>query len=163
MAIKELCNGCVTPSACREGGFCWNSVVIQTRCAEQKKEALTNPRPAVRIEPGSTGPTGAASDPLTVGASGPAAPGAPPPLPAPAAPRQRAAAGPRAPAGPGGRPAAGSATGKVWELADQARAAHGEGPLDKEFRRSVIKACEAAGVNPSTASVQYSKWLASLA
>lgn len=163
MPIKELCHGCITPSACREGGFCWNSVVIQTRCDEQKKEALANPRPAVRIEPGSTGPTGAASDPLYTGASGPAAPGALVPPPAPAAPRQRAATGPRAPAGAGGRPAAGSATGKVWELADQARAGHGDRPLDKDFRRNVIKTCEAAGVNLSTASVQYSKWLASLA
>lgn len=165
---QHLCNGCHTPSACREASFCWDSVVIQTRCHEQKTEALANPRPAERIAPGSTGPVGNAGDPLMVGSgySGAtaAAPQAAPRVPAaPAKPRQQPAGAPRAAPGPGGRPAAGSTTGRVWALADQCKAAHGDGPLDRDFRRKVIAACEADNINSSTASVQYSKWLSTQA
>lgn len=58
------------------------------------------------------------------------------------------------------RPAAGTTTGRVWAIADQQLAQWPHG-INKEFRRLVISACEAAGINSSTASVQYGKWLSS--
>ncbi len=79
------------------------------------------------------------------------------PAPAPAAPK--AARQPRQ-EGQGARPAAGTTTGRVWAIADELLQAHPAGP-SKEFRRSVVAACEAAGINSSTASVQYGKWLSS--
>lgn len=79
------------------------------------------------------------------------------PAPAPAAPK--AARQPRQ-EGQGARPAAGTTTGRVWAIADELLQATPAGP-SKEFRRSVITACEAAGINSSTASVQYGKWLSS--
>lgn len=44
------------------------------------------------------------------------------------------------------------ATAKVWEIADRVHAASG---LD---RGKIIAACEAEGINTSTAGTQYSKW-----
>lgn len=62
---------------------------------------------------------------------------------------------PREPGAPPPRPKATSTTGRVWEIADRMLAA---GSTD---RKAVIAACEAEGINPSTASTQYGKWRAS--
>lgn len=62
---------------------------------------------------------------------------------------------PREPGAPPPRPKATSTTGRVWEIADRMREA---GSTD---RKAVIAACEAEGINPSTASTQYGKWKAS--
>lgn len=53
------------------------------------------------------------------------------------------------------------ACAQVWEIAAAQRGKK-KPPFDKAFRTQVIAACEAAGVNKSTASVQYGKWLLSL-
>lgn len=52
------------------------------------------------------------------------------------------------------RPKEESMTGKVWALADSLHASTGEIP----DRKAVVSACEAEGINPSTASTQYGKW-----
>lgn len=52
------------------------------------------------------------------------------------------------------RPKAGSATGKVWDIADGLYKASGEIPN----RTEVVDKCSAEGINPSTASTQYGKW-----
>ena len=62
---------------------------------------------------------------------------------------------PREPGAPPPRPKATSTTGRVWEIADRMLAA---GATD---RKAVIAACEAEGINPSTASTHYGKWKAS--
>lgn len=63
----------------------------------------------------------------------------------------------RAPAGPANRPKPGSATGKVWDIADEQRAANPD--ADKKALRALVKnAATAEGINPSTVSVQYGKW-----
>lgn len=49
------------------------------------------------------------------------------------------------------RPSKG-ATKLVWEIADRIT---GDGPID---RAVIIAACEAEGINKSTAGTQYSKW-----
>lgn len=94
----------------------------------------------------------------------------PAPTPAPevlaAAPQPAAAPAPRAPrptsTGPATRPAAGSTTGKVWDIADAwVTDECNTAATDKEMRRQVIAECVKAGINSSTASVQYSKWLSS--
>lgn len=55
------------------------------------------------------------------------------------------------------RPKEGSTTARVWDLADEAFAK--DGTLDKkELRSLVLLACEKAGINKSTASVQFGKW-----
>ena len=67
---------------------------------------------------------------------------------------------PAAPAKIPGRPKAGSSTAKVWDIADGVLAAAADG-LDlnsKELRTAIIVACEADGINKSTAATQYSKW-----
>lgn len=58
------------------------------------------------------------------------------------------------------RPAAGSLTGRVWDIADD----YATQQIDygsKTFRKEVIARCEAAGLNKSTASVQFGKWISS--
>jgi hypothetical protein len=61
----------------------------------------------------------------------------------------------------GEAPKSGSKTGRVWEIAD-AIVATGANVSDlKALRKSIITACEAEGINTSTASVQYGKWKAS--
>ncbi|QBF29257.1 hypothetical protein [Microcystis phage Me-ZS1] len=65
---------------------------------------------------------------------------------------------PRPTAGPTQRPKAGTATGRVWEVADTAKA---EGLVDTALRAAVIQRCTAEGINASTAQVQFSKWRAS--
>lgn len=58
-----------------------------------------------------------------------------------------------------GRPAAGTTTGRVWGMADQVFAERGN--IDKDFRKEVVRRCEAAGINKSTASVQFGRWISS--
>lgn len=53
-------------------------------------------------------------------------------------------------------PAAGSKTGRVWAIAEECFAKHPT--IDKVLRKMVADACEEAGINGSTMSVQYSKW-----
>ena len=53
------------------------------------------------------------------------------------------------------RPKALSTTGLVWELADVEFVKAGNQLPD---RAKVIAACEAEGINPSTAATQYAKW-----
>lgn len=55
------------------------------------------------------------------------------------------------------QPRTGSTTGRVWEIADSLWPAGSTMP----DRKAVIAACEAKGINPSTASTQYGKWKAS--
>lgn len=50
------------------------------------------------------------------------------------------------------RPAAGTKTGKVWDIADKLAA---KGKAD---RAKIIEACVKAGINKSTAAVQYLAW-----
>ena len=45
----------------------------------------------------------------------------------------------------------------VFRIASEMYGAH-DGPLDTDFRRAVIAACVAAGVNPNTAKTQYYHW-----
>ncbi|AIM40612.1 hypothetical protein [Vibrio phage VpKK5] len=52
------------------------------------------------------------------------------------------------------RPKAGTATGKVWEIADGLYKAAGNVPE----RNDVVAACVAEGINPATASTQFGKW-----
>lgn len=52
------------------------------------------------------------------------------------------------------RPGAGTATEKVWLIADQLSAAAGAAAP----RADVLKAAEAEGINVSTAATQYGKW-----
>lgn len=59
-----------------------------------------------------------------------------------------------------GRPAPGTTTGRVWDMADE-YAAQQINYGSKEFRREVIRRCEAAGINKSTASVQFGRWISS--
>lgn len=55
-------------------------------------------------------------------------------------------------------PKGGSKTGRVWEIAEPIYEAASK-PLDwKELRKQIVSACEAEGINGSTASVQYGKW-----
>lgn len=58
------------------------------------------------------------------------------------------------------KPKAGTATGRVWEVAQQVYA---EGSFGKDFkalRSAIIEACRKEGINESTAATQYSKWKA---
>lgn len=55
------------------------------------------------------------------------------------------------------RPKAGSTTGKVWEIADNIKST-GQFADKKALRKAVIEACIQAGINNSTASVQFGKW-----
>ena len=74
----------------------------------------------------------------------------------------------KAPAGPITRPKAGSATGRVWEIADAVfaegfgdsmlRTGDGAVILWKRIRDEVLERCVAEGINPATAQVQYGKW-----
>lgn len=54
------------------------------------------------------------------------------------------------------------ATKRVWEIADQLVVTGGKPTADPEqlkaFRAALIQACEAEGINKSTAGTQYSKW-----
>ena len=52
------------------------------------------------------------------------------------------------------RPGAGTATEKVWLIADQISAANSA----PAARGDVLKAAEAAGINVTTAATQYGKW-----
>jgi hypothetical protein len=75
---------------------------------------------------------------------------------APSAPRSSA---PRTAATPGDAPKFGSKTGRVWEIAEAIYAQHALPIADfKALRRQIVEACEAEGINGSTASVQFSKW-----
>lgn len=53
------------------------------------------------------------------------------------------------------RPKATTATGLVWQLADEL-SAKCEGAIPD--RKELIAACEAEGINPATAQVQFGKW-----
>lgn len=55
------------------------------------------------------------------------------------------------------RPKAGTATGRVWEVADEVYAQQPHGTV-KELRQRIIEACTAQGINPSTSATQYSRW-----
>lgn len=70
---------------------------------------------------------------------------------APSTPRDHTSAG----SSPEGAPKAGSKTGMVWQIADSL---YTEGADFKSLRKQVIDACEAEGINVSTASVQWGKW-----
>lgn len=60
---------------------------------------------------------------------------------------------------PSAPPATGSKTGRVWEIADGIFGAQDVANADwKALRKQIVEACEAEGINSSTASVQYSKW-----
>jgi hypothetical protein len=59
----------------------------------------------------------------------------------------------KAPATPSAKPKGTSTTGRVWEIASSLVV--GKALPD---RKAVVAACEAEGINPSTASTQYGKW-----
>ena len=65
---------------------------------------------------------------------------------------------PRIADGPAAQPSSGSKTGRVWEIAEELWVTHNNTTDWKSFRPHVIGACEAQGINSSTASVQYGKW-----
>lgn len=71
----------------------------------------------------------------------------------PKAPKEPRA--PKDPSEPAGRPKAGSATGRVWEIADEVAETITD---EKALRKSVIDKCIQEGINKSTASVQFGKW-----
>jgi hypothetical protein len=52
------------------------------------------------------------------------------------------------------RPNTGTATGRVWEIADAMSKAAGA----PAARGAVVDACVAESINPSTAATQYGKW-----
>lgn len=52
------------------------------------------------------------------------------------------------------RPKAGTATGRVWEVADRLCVTMS----GKQLRQAVIDECGQHGINPSTAQVQFGKW-----
>lgn len=52
------------------------------------------------------------------------------------------------------RPSEGTATGKVWEIADELSTAL-KAPVD---RKALIEATTKAKLNPSTAATQYGRW-----
>ena len=79
----------------------------------------------------------------------PPAPGATTP-----APKVRAAA-----TGPATRPKAGTSTGRVWDICDKVASTMHDS--EKALRKAIIAACEAEGINASTASVQFGKWKSS--
>jgi len=79
------------------------------------------------------------------------------PRPAPTTPKEPRS--PREPSGPATRPRGGT-TARVWEICDTHEAARNGGDI-KAMRASIIAACEAEGINKSTASVQYGKWKSS--
>lgn len=64
---------------------------------------------------------------------------------------------PKAEGGSPSAPKTGSTTGRVWAIADTLWQSNGTMP----DRKAVMAACEAEGINPSTASTQYGKWKAS--
>lgn len=130
------CNACPSQADCDEAGKCLNTLVTHSY---------------LRHKDGSVAGV-IKAEPLMCGRDYSGAP-----TPAPAQPQ--AARQPRAEGAPS-RPAAGTTTGRVWAIADQQLAQWPHG-INKEFRRLVISACEAAGINSSTASVQYGKWLSS--
>lgn len=69
---------------------------------------------------------------------------------------------PRAPAAPSERPKAGTTTAKVWDIADALlKTQKGKISDAKSFRTAVINECVEAGINSSTASVQFGKWKSS--
>lgn len=143
------CNACPSKQDCEEAGMCLNTLVthrmgrvIPVACVGVADPALA--RHPIAQANAASWPTGKAT-----------------PAPRPA----------QAPSGPTVRPAAGTATGKVWELADTHYALlYSAGSVaalnvqlagNKAFRRQVIELCVDAGINPSTASVQFGKWLSS--
>lgn len=52
------------------------------------------------------------------------------------------------------RPGPGTATGRVWEIADELSADIGEPAV----RGDVLKVAESEGLNPATAATQYGRW-----
>lgn len=52
------------------------------------------------------------------------------------------------------RPTAGTATGKVWEIADRI-SAETQKPAE---RKPVLEACKAANINDATAQTQFGRW-----
>lgn len=65
----------------------------------------------------------------------------------------------RGPSLPGARPAQGTATGRVWDIADAELAKVSPADLGtKELRSAILAACVASGINQATAQVQYGKW-----
>lgn len=85
------------------------------------------------------------------------APAAPPKVkrdPSTAPPRERSS-------GAAARPKAGTSTGQVWDIADEVSATFTNDKTGKAVRKEVIERCEAAGINKSTAGVQFGKWAAS--
>jgi hypothetical protein len=73
---------------------------------------------------------------------------------APSAPREARESNPSTYVPPKG----GSKTGRVWEIAEPIWAAAAKPENWKEIRKAIVEACEAEGINGSTASVQYGKW-----
>lgn len=82
-------------------------------------------------------------------------PSATPTLPVKTAPVRatQAATGITTPSAPSPK----GATGMVWVIADRILAEVGSADI-KALRKAIVTACEAQGINPSTASVQYGKW-----
>lgn len=58
---------------------------------------------------------------------------------------------------PSARPKAGTATGRVWEVADEVLATMPDAD-PKAVRAEVLARCTAEGINPATVQVQYGKW-----
>lgn len=87
--------------------------------------------------------------------------GAPTPPPKPGKAASKPPRAPKAPSGPATRPKPGTATGKVWDIADAALEAAGEVADWKAFRATVTELAKAEGINPGTVGVQFGKWKSS--
>lgn len=126
------CSGCVQPGNCAEAQVCFHNYA-----------AVNYPERAA----------GRADAPLMCGSGYSGATASPSPAAGPPARASRQGGG-KVATGPAARPAGGTLTGRVWEIADGLCATVPSANL----RASVVQACEAAGINKSTASVQFGKW-----
>lgn len=61
----------------------------------------------------------------------------------------------------GARPKPGTATGRIWEVADQVYAQHPDEDM-KFIRAEIIRLAVAEGINQATVQVQYGKWKGSI-
>lgn len=114
-----------------------------------------------KLPPASRSNADADSAPPAQPAKRRAKPGTPTPPPKPAKASNKPPRAPKAPSAPATRPKPGTATGKVWDIADAAFEAAGEVTDWKAFRAAVTELAKAEGINPGTVGVQFGKWKSS--
>jgi len=88
-----------------------------------------------------------------------------PPVPTPGGNGHSTPPSHRSTPSPAQRPKPGSTTARVWDICDEQLKKTGQKSIAglnmKDFRVVVMKACEAEGINDSTAATQYGKWKSS--